>query len=69
MITSEEAVDTLRATVVRLGPYRIHASYTCVKEYKEHYVPDIKEEYKTFKLDPLYEQSNGTGTIYKYTRK
>ena len=69
MITSEEAVAELYKSIGRLGPYRIHASYTCVREYKEHYVPDIKEEYKTFKLDRLYEQGNGTETIYKYTHR
>ena len=69
MITAEEATNTLRSIVGRLGPYRIHSSYTCVREYKEHYVPDIKEEYKTFKLDRLYEQGNGTETIYKYTHR
>jgi len=65
MITSDEAVDTLRATVARLGPYRIHSSWTCHKEYKANLVPTVTRD-MAFKLDRLYEQSNGTETIYKY---
>ena len=66
MITSDEAVDTLRGITSELGPYRIHSSWTCHKEYKDTYIPKAKEDYKRFTLDPLYEQSNGTETIYKY---
>lgn len=66
MITENEAVAELYKSIGRLGPYRIHSSWTCHKEYKDTYIPKAKEDCKRFRLDPLYEQGNGTETIYKY---
>ena len=67
-MTAELATLTLLAITSELAPYRTTRSYTCHKEYKANLVPRIPEKYLEFKLDPLYADSNGTGTIDRYTR-